>query len=102
MFPTTLAHLAARRRSDGAQAWPLPAAEVTIRIAREADGPAVHRLAQLDSRPVPEGDVLVAEVSGELRAALPLGGGEPIGDPFRPTAALTALLADYSTRVRHA
>jgi hypothetical protein len=102
MFPTTLAHLAAQRRSNGAHAWPLPSSDVTIRLARPQDQPAVRHLAELDSRRPPRGDVLVALVGGELRAALPLASGAPIADPFQPTAALTALLADYATRLRHA
>jgi hypothetical protein len=66
---------------------------VTIRLAGPADTAGLDRLAALDSRPRPSGDVLVAEVGGEMRAALPLGDGEPIADPFAPTAALLPLLA---------
>jgi hypothetical protein len=65
---------------------------VTIRPATSADYDALARLAQLDSRPMPTGHVLLAEVDGEPRAALALGGGEPVADPFHPTAALTSLL----------
>ena len=102
MLPTALIHLAARERPDPGAAWPAPPESVTIRLARPTDGAAVDRLAQLDSRPAPSGDLLVAEVEGELQAALPLGGGPAIADPFRPTAALTDLLTDYATRLRHA
>jgi hypothetical protein len=65
---------------------------VTIRRSRAADRRALERLAQLDSRRLAAGELLVAEVDGELRAALPLGGGAPIADPFRPTAPLVSLL----------
>jgi hypothetical protein len=65
---------------------------VTIRPATSADHEALARLAQLDSRPMPTGQVLLAEVDGEPRAALALGGGEPVADPFHPTAALASLL----------
>jgi hypothetical protein len=72
-----------------------PAETVTIRMAVSADAEALGRLAQLDSAP-PPGSVpmLVAEVAGELRAALPLDGGPAIADPFRRTAELVAILAE--------
>ena len=66
---------------------------VTIRMARPADAPAVHALEELDSRRLADGDVLLAEVGGEVRAAMTVGGGEPGADPFRPTAELVQLLA---------
>ena len=66
--------------------------EITIRAAGVGDGPALMRLAGLDSAPVPRGATLVAEVGGELRAALELGSGALIADPFRRTAELGALL----------
>ena len=73
---------------------------VTIRVAVPADDQALARLAELDSRPAPIGYVLVAEVGGELRAALPVTGGEPVADPFHPTAALTSLLALRARQLR--
>ena len=42
---------------------------ITIRHSTHEDGPAVLRLAQLDDRPAPEGDALLAFVDGELAAA---------------------------------
>jgi hypothetical protein len=75
---------------------------VTIRRSRAADRDALHRLAQLDSRRLADGDLLVAEVDGELRAALPLAGGSPIADPFRPTAPLVSLLGLRATQIRDA
>lgn len=72
-----------------------PAETLTIRMAVSADAAALGRLAQLDSAPplapVP---ILLAEVGGELRAALPLDGGPAIADPFRPTAELVAILVE--------
>jgi len=42
---------------------------------------------------LPEGPFLLAELDGELAAAVPLDGeGEPLSDPFRPTAAIRELL----------
>src|SRR5262249_36299925 len=59
---------------------------VTIRRSHVSDRAALRRLAQLDSQRLADGELLVAEVDGELRAAVPLAGGGPIADPFRPTA----------------
>jgi hypothetical protein len=73
---------------------------VTIRAAAECDREALRRLAELDSRPVPAGFVLVAEVGDELRAALPVAGGEAVADPFHPTAALTSLLELRARQLR--
>ena len=77
-----------------------PAETVTIRMAVSADAEALGRLAQLDSAP-PPGPVpmLVAEVGGELRAALPLDGGPAIADPFRRTAELVAILAERTRQL---
>ena len=65
---------------------------VTIRRAEAADALAIRRVAELDSRPVPAGELLVAEVDGELRAAVALDGDAAIADPFFPTADAVALL----------
>jgi hypothetical protein len=68
---------------------------LTIRMAMSADAEALGRLAQLDSAPPPAPvPLLVAEVGGELRAALPLDGGPAIADPFQRTAELVAILAE--------
>jgi hypothetical protein len=73
---------------------PKPGETVTIRMAVSADAAALDRLAQLDSAPPPApGPTLVAEVDGELRAAVPLQGGPALADPFRPTVELVAILA---------
>jgi hypothetical protein len=57
------------------------------------DSPVVARLAALDSARPSNGDHLVAEVGGDAVAAMPLGGGGAVSDPFRPTAAAVELLA---------
>jgi hypothetical protein len=41
---------------------------------------------------MPQGPALVAEADSRVLAALPLGSGRPIADPFEPTAELVALL----------
>jgi hypothetical protein len=49
---------------------------------------------------MPAGTVLVAEVRGELWAAVPVGGGSAIADPFRPTADVVALLELRAAHLR--
>ena len=73
---------------------------VTIRRSHAQDREALERLAQLDSRRLADGQLLVAEVAGELRAALPLAGGAAIADPFRPTAPLVSLLQMRAQQIR--
>jgi hypothetical protein len=68
----------------------LPA--ITIRHGFPDDGLALLRLAALDSRQPPPRPLLVAEVDGELRAALSLRDGGLIADPFHRTEALVDLL----------
>src|SRR5215217_6875017 len=68
------------------------APSVLIRAARGSDGPALERLAELDSARVPEGELLVAESGGRLVAALAPASGRRIADPFRRTADVVALL----------
>ena len=75
---------------------------VTIRRSRAGDRAELRRLAQLDSRRLAEGELLVAEVDGELRAALPLEGGNAIADPFRPTAPIVSLLGLRAAQIRAA
>ena len=65
---------------------------ITIRPAHAGDELALARLAALDSAGVPHAPVLLAEVNGELRAALSQADGSAIADPFHPTSALIDLL----------
>jgi hypothetical protein len=65
---------------------------ITIRAAAPGDGRALRRLAQRDTRALPEGDLLVAEVEGELRAAISLDSGEVTADPFHRTQELVQML----------
>jgi hypothetical protein len=77
-----------------------PAETLTIRMAVSADAEALARLAQLDSASPPAGaPMLVAEVGGELRAAVPLDGGPAIADPFRRTVELVAILAERTRQL---
>ena len=63
-----------------------------IRRSRAEDAPAIERLAQLDSQRVPSGDFLLAEVGGELVAAVSVTGDRAIADPFRRTDHIVELL----------
>ena len=65
---------------------------LTIRIAYPDDRTALERLATLDARPLPSEPLLVAEVDGELWAAISLPDGGAVADPFRPSGALIGLL----------
>ena len=65
---------------------------VTVRQSLPADEPRLARLAALDSARPLHGPALVAEVDTRLLAALPLGSGRVIADPFEPTAELVELL----------
>ena len=65
---------------------------IVIRRAGTADAAALERLAALDSAHLPSGDLLVAEVDGEPRAALRIADGAFVADPFWPTAELVELL----------
>lgn len=76
------------------------APSMLIRDARGIDGPALARIAALDSRTVPGGDVLVAEADGEVVAALAIATGEYVADPFRRTADAVALLRLRAERMR--
>jgi hypothetical protein len=72
---------------------------VTLRYAFPGDASALARLAALDSASVPGGQLLVAEVGGELWAALSLSDGGVIADPFRRTVALVALLHERAAQL---
>ncbi len=97
MFPSSLhlvmAHARTRELRDSARAArATPVTRVIIREAASADAARLHALAELDSAQTPSGSVLVAEVDGRLRAALPLDGTPAISDPFHRGAELLELL----------
>ena len=103
MFPS---HLMARdmTRSSlpGSARAPRPDRSVTIRRATWADARAIERVAQRDSRRLPEGEVLVAEVDGEVIAAKQVGTGETIADPFRSTESVVRMLEIRAGQMRAA
>ena len=65
---------------------------ITVRRSTSSDESALARLAALDSASPPRGPALVAEADSRMLAALPLGSGRAIADPFEPTAEAVALL----------
>lgn len=71
---------------------------LTIRPASQSDAVALHRLAALDSASPPTGELLVAEVDGELWAALDPETGVAIADPFQPSGELVGLLRFRAAR----
>jgi hypothetical protein len=77
-------------------------APVTIRHAAADDMKALERLAALDSRRVPSGELFVAEVGGRLLAATSIDTGAVIADPFEPTASLVELLQIQAAAARPA
>jgi hypothetical protein len=84
------------------QELPAQAPAMTLRHALPADAGALDRLAQLDSTRAPRGAVLVAEVGGELWAAISLDDMHSVADPFRPTGELVALLVARARQLRRA
>lgn len=86
MFPPLSPNSSDRAPTD------LDFADIRIRRASEGDADAIRRLALLDSRPAPSGQVLVAEAGGELLAAVGRGATHLVADPFRPTADVARLL----------
>jgi hypothetical protein len=75
-------------------------ARVTLRPATGEDDAELARLAALYDRPLPSGPLLVAEVDGELQAALTLAGTQELMEPYLPTAALVELLALRAKHLR--
>jgi hypothetical protein len=74
---------------------------ILIRYSRDDDQVALERLAALDSRRLPKGPFVLAEVDGELVAAAPLDlDAEPLSDPFLPTANLRELLKLRARQIR--
>src|SRR3954471_9820286 len=73
---------------------------LTVRNAVASDLSELARLAALDSARPPRGPALVAVADSRMLAALPLGSGRPIADPFEPTAEIVALLQLRAEQLR--
>jgi hypothetical protein len=82
------------RAANEASARPVGDLEVpiTIRSAGSGDAAALAKLAALDSAEVPSLPVLIAETTGQVRAAVSLHDGAAIADPFNHTAGMVQLL----------
>ena len=72
---------------------------VTIREAIPNDATALEQLAELDSSRPLRRPALVAEVGGELWAAVSVAEQRVIADPFRPSAELGNLLTQRARQV---
>jgi hypothetical protein len=68
----------------------------SFRVARLADAARLEELAAPDSQRPPAGDVLVAEIDGELAAAVEVVTGRTIADPFSPSGEVAAALAFHA------
>lgn len=77
---------------------PTPTHSITVRPAVAADGSALRKVAERDSRAVPTAPLLVAERDGALCAVLSLADGAVAADPFVPTADLVELLRAHAAR----
>ena len=74
---------------------------IVIRPARPSDEDAVRLVAQRDSRAVPDGELLIADVEGAVRAAISLTTGEIVADPFQRTEELVRVLSLRRAQLRH-
>jgi hypothetical protein len=82
-----------RRRKAAERQGGGSAEEVTVRPLDPAtDASALVRLAQRDSADVPGGELIGAEVDGSLVAAISIGDGRVIADPFARTEQIRSLL----------
>jgi hypothetical protein len=92
---------AGRRRQPRAQPDRPGAGDesVTLRFASPADEKPLARLAALDSAEAPAQPVLLAEVDGQVLAALAVSDGTVIADPFHRTGDLVDLLRARATQL---
>jgi hypothetical protein len=76
--------------------------DLTLRICNEGDYPALRRVADRDSKVVPGGRLLAAEANGEILAAISIGSGAVIADPFRRSGDAVELLRRRAAQLRRA
>ncbi len=74
--------------------------DVTLRVCSLDDEKALRGIAERDSSGVPSGTLLGAVIEGELVAAISLGSGQVIADPFRPTADAVELLRRRADQIQ--
>ena len=73
---------------------------ITIRRGHASDAAAIARVAGLDSSRTPAPPVLLAEVDGDLRAAVSLLDGAVVADPFADTRTVRSLLLTRAAQLR--
>jgi hypothetical protein len=78
------------------------AGPLTIRYAGADDLAAIEALSEVDSQRAPQGAVLVAEIDGDLWAAISVDDHHAVADPFRPTGELVFLLHQRVRQLRRA
>jgi hypothetical protein len=89
-----------RRSSLTARRADRPLEDLSIRVLGEADNAALDRVAGRDSSTRPLGEVLGAELDGELIAAISITTGEIVADPFVRTDAARSLLVLRAAQLR--
>ncbi len=88
---------APRKRVEPAE---VESPDIELRLCKSIDDPAIDRLAALSEVPVPFGRLIVALVNGKLVAAMPVGGGHVLRDPFVKTGHLVHLLEVRAEQLR--
>ena len=73
---------------------------VAVRLAGPEDEAAIGRVAALDSSEAAGGPHLVAEADGDVIAALAIGSGQAVADPFRWTADVVELMTVRAAQMR--
>jgi hypothetical protein len=73
---------------------------VTIRHIGPEDVEALRCLSAIDSKRQPTGEILVADVGGELWAATSVDDRHTVADPFHPTRELVSLLQQRAGQLR--
>lgn len=74
----------------------------TIRLAGRSDATVLRTLVALADRPLPDGQVLVAEVDCTVAAAMSTGGDVVVADPFAVSLDLAELLGVRLRQLRAA
>jgi hypothetical protein len=98
--PSDAPHVSRRTEPVGRTTRRADTEDVVIRRARGSDAAGVERLAVLDSRPVPEGDLLVAERDEQLLAVLGVQSRTYVADPFERTSEVVWQLAERAAELR--
>jgi hypothetical protein len=91
---------AARPRRQAAATRAVDTGDVELRLCTVHDDFELAMLAQLNSRPLPFGRLVVARLRGRLVAAVPIGGGLPLTDPFVRTDHIVPLLELRAAQLR--